>query len=107
MRLGLTEILLLAIIALLAFGPGVSRWMDRWSRRANVSRAEQARRRAAWEAERRARRELILRRFRIAGWGFMATLALALVYTLGFRPIEAAPQSYTLPATAAQTAAPA
>ena len=105
MRLGLTEILLLAIIALLAFGPGVSRWMDRWSRRANVSRAEQARRRAAWEAERRARRELILRRFRIAGWGFMAALALALVYTLGFRPIEAAPQSYTLPAAAAQTAA--
>ena len=105
MRLGLTEILLLAIIALLAFGPGVSRWMDRWSRRANVSRAEQARRRAAWEAERRARRELILRRFRIASWGFMAALALALVYTLGFRPIEAAPQSYTLPAAAAQTAA--
>src|SRR5699024_12311208 len=32
MRLGLTELLLIVIIALLALGPGVSRWLNRWSR---------------------------------------------------------------------------
>ena len=106
MRLGLTELLLLLIIALLAFGPGVARWMERWSRRAQASRAGEARRRAAWEAERRARRELILHRFQIAGWAFLAALALALAYTLGFRPIVAEPQSYALPAAAAQPDAP-
>lgn len=105
MRLGLTELLLVVIIALLAFGPGVSRWMDRWSRQARASRAEEARRRAAREAERRARRAFILHRFQIVAAVFAAATAVALVYTLGFRPIEAEPQSYTVPAAAVQTAA--
>lgn len=55
MRLGLTELLLILLIALLAFGPGVSRWMNRWSRQAQAAHAEEARRRAAREAQRQAR----------------------------------------------------
>ena len=105
MRLGLTELLLIVIIALLALGPGVSRWLNRWSRQAKASRAAEARRRAAWEAERKARRDFILHRFQIVAAVFAAATAAALVYTLGLRPIEAAPQSYTVPAAASQTAA--
>ena len=105
MRLGLTELLLIVIIALLALGPGVSRWLNRWSRQAKASRAAEARRRAAWEAERKARRDFILHRFQIVAAVFAAATAVALVYTLGLRPIEAAPQSYTVPAAASQTAA--
>ena len=105
MRLGLTELLLIVIIALLALGPGVSRWLNRWSRQAKASRAAEARRRAAWEAERKARRDFILHRFQIVAAVFAAATAVALVYTLGFRPIEAEPQSYTVPAAAVQTAA--
>ena len=101
MRFGLTEFLLVLLIAVLAFGPRVSAWMNRWSRQARATRAEDARRRAAWEAERRARRDFILHRFQIAAAVLAILTAAALVYTLGFRPIEAEPQSYTLPAAAA------
>ena len=104
MRLGLTEILLLLLIGALALGPGISSWMSRWSRQAKTTRAEEARRRAAIEAERRARRDFILRRFQIAAAVVVALTAFWLVYTLGLRPIEAEPASYTLPAAAAQTA---
>ena len=96
---------MIVIIALLALGPGVSRWLNRWSRQAKASRAAEARRRAAWEAERKARRDFILHRFQIVAAVFAAATAVALVYTLGLRPIEAAPQSYTVPAAASQTAA--
>ena len=48
MRFGLTEFLLVLLIAVLAFGPRVSAWMNRWSRQARATRAEDARRRAAW-----------------------------------------------------------
>ncbi len=105
MRLGLTEILLVLLIAVLAFGPAVSAWLTRWSRQVRASRAEEARRRAVWEAERRARRDFILHRFQIAAAVFGVMTAAALVYTLGFRPIEAEPQPYVLPAVAGQTAA--
>ena len=104
MRLGLTEILLLLLIGALALGPGISSWMSRWSRQAKTTRAEEARRRAAIEAERRARRDFILRRFQIAAAVVVALTVFWLVYTLGLRPIEAEPASYTLPAAAAQTA---
>ena len=90
MRLGLTELLLILLIALLAFGPGVSRWMNRWSRQAQAAHAEEARRRAAREAQRQARRAYILHRFQIVAAVF---------------PIEAEPRSYTLPAAAEQAAA--
>src|SRR5699024_9343448 len=95
MRLGLTELLLILLIALLAFGPGVSRWMNRWSRQAQAAHAEEARRRAAREAQRQARRAYILHRFQIVAAVFAASTAVGLVYTLGLRPIEAEPRSYT------------
>ena len=104
MRLGLTEILLLVCIAALVFGPGVWSWLNRCSRRAAAGHAEAARRRAAWEAQRRARRDFILHRFQIVAAVFLLLTAAALVYTLGFRPIEAQPRSYTIPAAQAQTA---
>ena len=105
MRLGLTELLLILLIALLAFGPGVSRWMNRWSRQAQAAHAEEARRRAAREAQRQARRAYILHRFQIVAAVFAVATAVGLVYTLGLRPIEAEPRSYTLPAAAEQAAA--
>ena len=104
MRLGLTEIVLILFIILVIFGPGIFAWLSRYSRRFRAERAEEARRRAAWEAERRARRDFILHRFQIAAAVFALLTAAALVYTLGFRPIQAEPQSYTLPAAPAQTA---
>src|SRR5699024_3820540 len=79
MRFGLTEFLLVLLIAVLAFGPRVSAWMNRWSRQARATRAEDARRRAAWEAERRARRDFILHRFQIAAAVLAILTAVALV----------------------------
>ena len=101
MRLGLTEIVLILIIILVIFGPGIYGWVTRCSRHFRARQAEEARRRAAWEAERRARRDFILHRFQIAALVFVVLLAVGLVYTLGFRPIDAQPQSYTLPAAQA------
>lgn len=101
MRLGLTEIVLILFIILVIFGPGIFSWLSRCSRRFKASQAEEARRRAAWEAERRARRDFILHRFQIAAAVFALLTAAGLVYTLGFRPIEAQPRSYTLPAAEA------
>ena len=101
MRLGLTEIVLILFIVLVIFGPGLFAWLSRYSRRFQASRAEEARRRAAWEEARRARRDFILHRFQVAASVFALLMAAALVYTLGFRPIEAEPHSYTLPAAQA------
>lgn len=101
MRLGLTEIVLILFIVLVIFGPGLFAWLSRYSRRFQASRAEEARRRAAWEEARRARRDFILHRFQVAAAVFALLMAAALVYTLGFRPIEAEPHSYTLPAAQA------
>ena len=109
MRLGLTEIVLVLFIILVIFGPGIYSWASRYARRFRAQQAEEARRRAAWEAERRARRDFILHRFQIAAAVFAVLMAAGLVYTLGFRPIDAQPQSYALPAAQApqggQTAA--
>ena len=105
MRLGLTEILLVLLIGTLAFGPGLSSFASRWSRQAKTTRSEAARRRAALEAERKARRDIILHRFQLAAALFAVLTAAALVYTLGFRPIEAEPQSYALPSAAQQLGA--
>ncbi len=103
MRLGLTELLLIAIIALVALGPAVLGWLARFRRNSRAARAEAARRRAVYEAERRAARDFILHRFQIAAAVLALLTAAALVYVLGFRPIAAEPQPYRIPEAAAQT----
>ena len=83
MRLGLTEIVLILIIILVIFGPGIYGWVTRCSRHFRARQAEEARRRAAWEAERRARRDFILHRFQIAALVFVVAIPLLAVVVFG------------------------
>lgn len=100
MRLGLSELFLLFVIALVAVGPTVALWLNRWNRRAQKSSRAAARRRAARAAARRAETEAILRRFQIASSLFLGAAALALLYALVLRPLDISPRRYTLPAAA-------
>ena len=109
MRIGLVELLLILLIASLTIGPSAALWVDRWMRRAQKTSAAAARRRAAQEAQRAAEREEVLQRFQKLSIVFVLCAAVALIWGLVLRPIEAAPTPYTAPdvrqETGAQTAA--
>ena len=109
MRIGLVELLLILLIASLTVGPSAALWVDRWMRRAQKTSAAAARRRAAQEAQRAAEREEVLQRFQKLSIVFVLCAAVALIWGLVLRPIEAAPTPYTAPdvrqETGAQTAA--
>ena len=109
MRIGLVELLLILLIASLTIGPSAALWVDRWMRRAQKTSAAAARRRAAQEAQRAAEREEVLQRFQKLSIVFVLSAAVALIWGLVLRPIEAAPTPYTAPdvrqETGAQTAA--
>lgn len=109
MRIGLVELLLILLIASLTIGPSAALWVDRWMRRAQKTSAAAARRRAAQEAQRAAEREEVLQRFQKLSIVFVFCAAVALIWGLVLRPIEAAPTPYTAPdvrqETGAQTAA--
>lgn len=97
MRLGIGEFLLLLVIFTVTLGPTAMLWVSRWLRRAEKSSAEAARRRAAYEAQRRAEQDALLRRFQKASTGFAVAALLALAYALFLRPLDVAPQRYTAP----------
>ena len=109
MRIGLVELLLILLIASLTIGPSAALWVDRWMRRAQKTSAAAARRRAAQEAQRAAEREEVLQRFQKLSIVFVLCAAVALIWGLVLRPIEAAPTPYPAPdvrlETGAQTAA--
>ena len=109
MRIGLVELLLILLIASLTIGPSAALWVARWMRRAQKTSAAAARRRAAQEAQRAAEREEVLQRFQKLSIVFVLCAAVALIWGLVLRPIEAAPTPYTAPdvrqETGAQTAA--
>ena len=106
MKLGLTEFLLVLAIALVTIGPVVGPWLARWHRRAQRTAAEAARARAAYQAQMKAERDAILRRFRILGLLMALGMVAALVYTLTLRPISASPQRYDPPETVASGTLP-
>ena len=97
MRIGLVEFLLILAIASLTVGPQVALFVDRWMRRANRANAKAARRRAEYAAQMAAERDALLKRFRTASTVFGVCILLALVYALGFRPIDTPPQTYRAP----------
>ena len=89
MRIGLVELLLILLIASLTVGPSAALWVDRWMRRAQKTSAAAARRRAAQEAQRAAEREEVLQRFQKLSIVFVLCAAVALIWGLVLRPIEA------------------
>lgn len=97
MRIGLTEFILILLIASLTIGPTVAVWVNQWMRRAQKSQAAAERRRKVAAAQRAAEREDLLHRFRKLALVIAAGFALVLAYTLLLRPIDAAPQAYTAP----------
>ncbi len=97
MRIGLIEFLLILAIASLTVGPRVALFVDRWMRRANRANALAARRRAEYAAQMAVERDAMLKRFRTASTMFGVAILLALVYVLGFRPIDTPPQRYKAP----------
>ena len=97
MRIGFTELVLLFIIASVAVGPAVVRWVNRWLHRAERSYAAAARREAARRAAAAAEREIVLRRFQRLGILVLILAAVSLVYALVFRPIDAEAAPYTAP----------
>ena len=97
MRIGLTELVLLFVIAAIAVGPAVVMWLNRWMHRAERSYAAAARREAARRAAAAAEREIILRRFQRLGILVLVLAAVSLVYALVFRPIDAEAVPYTAP----------
>ena len=105
MRIGLVELLLILLIASLTVGPSAALWVDRWMRRAQKTSAAAARRRAAQEAQRAAEREEVLQRFQKLSIVFVFCAAVALIWGLVLRPIEAAPTPYTAPDVRQETGA--
>ena len=105
MRIGLIEFLLILAIASLTVGPRVALFVDRWMRRANRANAMAARRRAEYAAQMAAERDAMLKRFRTASTVFGVGILLALVYALGFRPIDTPPQTYKAPDLRQETGA--
>ena len=105
MRIGLVELLLILLIASLTIGPSAALWVDRWMRRAQKTSAAAARRRAAQEAQRAAEREEVLQRFQKLSIVFVLCAAVALIWGLVLRPIEAAPTPYTAPDVRQETGA--
>ena len=101
MRIGLVELLLILLIASLTVGPSAALWVDRWMRRAQKTSAAAARRRAAQEAQ----REEVLQRFQKLSIVFVLCAAVALIWGLVLRPIEAAPTPYTAPDVRQETGA--
>ena len=105
MRIGLVELLLILLIASLTIGPSAALWVDRWMRRAQKTSAAAARRRAAQEAQRAAEREEVLQRFQKLSIVFVFCAAVALIWGLVLRPIEATPTPYTAPDVRQETGA--
>ena len=100
MRIGLVEFILILFIASVTVGPQVALFVDRWLRRANRASALAARRKAEAQAQMAIEREALLHRFRAASNVFAALAAVALVYALGFGPIDTPPKTYAAPAVA-------
>ncbi len=97
MRLGLTETVLILLIALVAVGPSVYNYVNRWLRRAQRTAEVSARRRAEAEAARRAEVDAAMLRLSRAGTIAILLAFAAGIYGLVLRPIDVEPQSYAAP----------
>lgn len=94
MKIGFTEFLLIIVIISIAIGPGIARFLDRWTHQAKKTYKKASKQRAVAAVQRRAEREIILQRLQRFGILLLIGIIAVLAWSLTLRPIKAEPQVY-------------